>query len=451
MLAPLYLGPITVEGFTVRRSGLRWLCDDGQICRPGETLAYCNISIQRNIGVSSASIPFPEETRDFQIALSTPSGGRLHHRPESSRGGFFDQHEVFVWEADFAIGDLELPDGGEDTITLRLLMLAGRRATEVAEGRSGLLTGWHDRSRAWRAESDGAIGTLLSLGICELEGVIKGDSSAFLEMFESIAGPAQVVYIQDSPLVPNSRFLAEQITRTPDQYEAIARDLTQALATGPVLASPQDWIFAAAILNLLQVSPVTDCYPILTRSGLSQAGPANAVVLSLNAETKTLLRHRKLGYSMWLHNFRLHDAGPVLQAWFHANFERVSRTLADIRQDCGNLIDLIRKHSPGAQILILNKMSTDGFDDLQCYSAFDPPLGDTLASVEAKDMNLMLYDLAEEHDIAVVDTDAIAAKMGARAHLQSGVHQSGDMQAAQRDEILRILSQQGVPGFALRG
>ena len=252
-------------------------------------------------------------------------------------------------------------------------------------------------------------------------------------------------------VVPNSRFLAEQITRTEEQYEAIARDLTQGLATGSVLASPQDWIFAAAILNLMQASPVTDRYPILTRSGLRQAGPANAVVLSLNAETKTLLRHRRLGYSLWLHNFRLNDAGPALQDWLTTNFELVSRTLGDIRQDYGKLIELIRKHSPGAQILICNKMSTDGFDDVQCYSAFDPPLGDTLASVEAKDMNLMLYDLATEHDIAVVDTDAIAARMGARAHLEGGVHQSGEMQAAQRCEILRILGQRGVPGFAARG
>jgi hypothetical protein len=51
--------------------------------------------------------------------------------------------------------------------------MAGRRVTELAEGRSGLLTGWHDRSRARSVEDDGPVGTLLSLGICEMLGVIN--------------------------------------------------------------------------------------------------------------------------------------------------------------------------------------------------------------------------------------------------------------------------------------
>ena len=450
MAAPLHLGPIAVEGFTIGRSGLRWLCDDGHICQPGETIAYCNISFQQIAVAPPAPLLFPEEMRDFQLALSTPVGGRLRHRPESSRGGLFDQLDVFVWDPDFVIGHLELPDGGKEAIPLQPLILAGRRATEVAEVRSGLLSGWHDRTRAWRAEGEGAVGTLLCLGICDLEGVIRGDRGAFLEMFETIEGPAQVVYVPDPPLVPNSRFLAEQITRTTEQFEEISRDLAQALATGPELASPQDWILAAAMLRRLQVSPITDRYPILTRSGLRQAGPADAIILSLNAESKTLLRHRKLGYTLWLHHFRLNDAGRAVHDWFNANFELVPRSLGDIQRDYRNLIDLIHTHAPGAQILICNKMSTDGAEDVQCYSAFDPPLGNTLASVEAKDLNLMLYDLARERDIAVVDTDAIVAKLGARANLQAGVHQSGEMQAAQRSEILQILRQRGVPGFGRR-
>src|SRR5581483_2432293 len=108
---------------------------------------------------------------------------------------------------------------------LRLLMVAGRRTTELAENRSGLLGGWYDRSRAWRVEGDGPVGTLLSLGICELLGVIRGERLAFLELFDAIEGPAQVVFIHDESLAPSARVVAEQIRRTPAECTAIAQDL----------------------------------------------------------------------------------------------------------------------------------------------------------------------------------------------------------------------------------
>jgi hypothetical protein len=92
-------------------------------------------------------------------------------------------------------------------------------------------------------------------------------------------------------------------------------------------------------------------------------------------------------------------------------------------------------------------MSTSGQDDVHGYAAFDEPLGETLTSVHAQDMNLMLCDLAHAHDIAVVDADAIAAELGGAGNLRDGVHQSGAMQAETRAEILRILRTRGVPGF----
>jgi hypothetical protein len=450
MQVPLYLGPIAVDGFVVLRSGFRWLCEDGHLCQPGDTIAYCNISLRRSSGATQASNPFSEETRDLQIALSTPVGGLLRHRQESSRGGFLDQLNVFVWKSDFSIGSIDVqPDCAEypEGITLRLLMLAGRRATEVAEVRSGLLTGWHNRSRAWRAESDEPVATLLRLGICELDGVIKGEQSAFLEIFHEVAGPAQIVFVPDPPLVPNSRFLFEKITRSAAQYEEISKNLTNTLATGLHLAGPEDWIFVGAMLKSLQTSPITDRYTILTRRGLRETGPADAIILSLNAETTRLLRHKQLGYTCWLHGFRMLDAGWAVHHWFNTQFELVQRSLDEIQQDYRVLIDRIREQSPTTQILICNRMSSDGADDVQNYTAFDAPLGSTLTNVEAKDMNLMLYDLAKERDIAVVDVDAIAAELGARAHLHSGVHQSGTMQAKIRNEILDILRARGVPGF----
>ncbi len=56
----------------------------------------------------------------------------------------------------------------------------------------------------------------------------------------------------------------------------------------------------------------------------------------------------------------------------------------------------------------------------------------------------MLHDLAEKADIEIVDVDAIAAGLGAAAHLPDGVHQSGLMQDEVRWEILHILEQRGL-------
>jgi hypothetical protein len=71
-----------------------------------------------------------------------------------------------------------------------------------------------------------------------------------------------------------------------------------------------------------------------------------------------------------------------------------------------------------------------------------------LDSVRAKDLNLMLCDLARERDIAIIDTDAIAAEFGGRLSLPDGVHQNGTMQSEMRAEILHILRTRRAPGFA---
>ena len=63
-------------------------------------------------------------------------------------------------------------------------------------------------------------------------------------------------------------------------------------------------------------------------------------------------------------------------------------------------------------------------------------------------MNLMLHDIARDHDVSIVDNDAIAATLGSSRHLTDGVHGSGALQAELRPEILRLLRERGVAGFA---
>jgi hypothetical protein len=66
-------------------------------------------------------------------------------------------------------------------------------------------------------------------------------------------------------------------------------------------------------------------------------------------------------------------------------------------------------------------------------------MGETLANIASKELNLMLHDLADECDFSIIDVDAIAADLGGSNHLPDGIHQSGAMQSVVRAEILHIL------------
>jgi hypothetical protein len=448
----LRLGPLEVEGFTVERSGLRWLRQDGDLCRRGEAIGYCNIGLRQKRKQPGSTMPFGNEARDLQMAFATPIPGRLRRRSALTLGGFQNFQFVAFWNPDEIVAHIE-PEGGPSPgasyCDARLLMMAGRRMTDLAEVRSGLLTGWHRRSRGCRIEGKGPIGTLLGLGLCEIEGVIRGESRAFLEILESIEGPAQLVFVPSTVLVPCARVVSEQIRRGPAEYAAILNDFVESLACGAVTPDAGDWIFAGALLRTLGASPATERYVMLTRDGLRETGPPDAIVLSLSAEYPTILRHRTLGYALHLLDFRVASAGgTAFSSWLRANFELVNRSVEDIHADYLALIDLIRAQAPKTQVLINNMMSTSGQEDIQTYGSFDAPLEARLDSVRAKDLNLMLCDLARERDIAIIDTDAIAAEFGGRLSLPDGVHQNGAMQSEMRAEILHILRTRRVPGFA---
>ena len=179
---------------------------------------------------------------------------------------------------------------------------------------------------------------------------------------------------------------------------------------------------------------------------MRHAGPADALFLSLNAESPYIFRHRKLGYALYVHEFRLKDLGPAVLQWLRQSFERVERSPADIQRDYRVLIDTVRARAD-TTILIQNVMSTVGNETIHHYASYDRPMGATLSCVHTKDLNLMLHDLARERDIDIVDFDAIAAEFGGMVHLPDGVHPSGAMQAEARSEVLRILHARGVPGF----
>jgi hypothetical protein len=435
---------------------MRWLREDGDHFRAGEAFAYCNIGLIPIRGEPrQIAQPFLEENDDLQVVFASRIAGRIHRSEVSSRGGFLDQLDLFqFWAPDFVLGHLERAEnagpalpGPEDE--LELLMMTGRRQAQISESRHGLLTGWHNRYRAWRTRDEAPLGSVLGLGICEMAGVMRGESSAFLEMFEAISGPAHAILSEQEPTLPCARILIEQTMRTKAQYDEIAADLIGYFAGVGSRVEPSEWIFVASLLQTLRRAPLAETYDILSRTSLHHTGPADAVLLSAHAESLLLLRHRRLGYAVRIHSHRLGRPVPNAEAWLKENFERVDCTLDDIARDYRDLIGMIRaapERFP-RNLMILNRMSSTGEEDLQNYMGFDAPMSSALASIYAQDLNLILHDLAREPEVAIVDVDAIAADMGGQRNMPDGVHSSGALQSEVLGEILHVLRARGVPGF----
>lgn len=449
-LVALRRGPLAPAGYRLLSSGTRWLCEESRLCRPGDIVAYCYVKL---VPVASGPMPFADEWRDLVVAFATRVGGQLQRGADTARGGQLDELTEFdEWKPDEPIGhvrcrlserpsDIDAPGGA-----LRLLMMAGRRVTGLAEDRSAPLSGWHDRVRAWWGDGGASRGSLLGFGICEQTGVFRGGSPPFVPWFQAAPGPVHVAHVPDPVLVPCAPVVLDQCRRTAAEADAIRDDFTRSLASGPVAPTPADWIFAGALVAALLRSPLTESCEILERDGCRRIGPPDAVVLSLNAEASVVLRHRRLGYALHCHGYRLEEAGGAVRAWLARDFEPVVRTPDDVRRDYRELVDGLRARSHTA-VLVMNMMSSSGFETLHSYAPFDAPLGNTLGTIRAKELNLMLHDLSRECGVSIVDNDAIAADMGS-AHLPDGVHNSGALQAELRSEILRILRARGVPGFA---
>ena len=123
--------------------------------------------------------------------------GILRLGKSATLGGHLDEFGVYNWDPEAVVAELELSaDAGPNDGTLRLLMLAGRRVTGLADVLTGMLPGWHNRARGWWADqSGGDVATLLSIGICDAVGPVRGEHSAFTEMFEEARLPAQAVFV----------------------------------------------------------------------------------------------------------------------------------------------------------------------------------------------------------------------------------------------------------------
>lgn len=436
---PLRLGPIDAGGGRLMRSGLRWLHDDGYLCRPGEILAYCNL------GFSGRPELFDGEGFDLQVALASPAAGRIRRVPELSRGGVLDRIPVNPWIPGAVWAHLERTEPGAGTPEdAELLFVAGRRLAEVAEERAGLTTGWHSRKRAWWGDGEGA--TLLVAGICHQLGVIRGDDGTFGVLPQSFAGPAHVIMRQAEPQAPCAVVVRETLLRTPAEAVAIREDLARSLFAAGRVPTPEGWIFLGALLAGLEPTPLDEPCDVLTRAGARRAPAVSAICLGLDAEVRHLLRHRRLGYHVNVYAYRLRTAGEAVRRWLREDFEVVEQRVEDTAEAYRQLIAA----APGCAFAILNRIASRPSESVQTYEGLDEATLAALSSLHAHDLNLMAHDLAQAPNVAIVDVEGIAADLGVAAHLPDGNHATGELQREIRDELARQLSGLGLPGWGPR-
>jgi len=439
MRVPLRVGALTASGHVIRCSGVRWLAEPGQTVRAGQLIAYFNIELYANDGDAVLPSAFASE-RELYVACAPRVGGRLVFDPDDDPGGYLSILGFNVWAPDVALCEIE-PDGASasagDPEELRLLMLAGRRMTDLADVRQGLFSGWHGQRRAWWSDGDTPL-SVLNLGICDLTGPVIGEHGDFQELFADEKDARHVVFVPDHPIAPTAPVLLDQLQRTPAQFRAIAADLHAGLAKSAATLAADDWLFAGTLLSTMERNPIRDRHDVLSCTGLVSSDPPQNVVLSLSAESPAVLRHKTLGYRLNVMAHHLSAAGPAARRWIETSFEPVRRTTSDVKADYEALIDAIGD-ATGAHVVVLNVMSTSGQEDISTYAPFDAPMSATLATVAAKELNLMLHDVAATRSVTIVDVDALAAELGAAEHLPDGVHQSRAMQSAIRGELLHAL------------
>lgn len=447
---PLKLGALAAPGHAILRSGIHWLVEDGQFCPANRAIGYINISLEAT-STRGGGLPLFAQERELKVVLAPRTSGRISLADETARGGYLNIRTVETWDPETIVATLtssEWADEGHPS-DLRLMLLAGRRMTELADVHGALMPGWHSRTRGWWVEQGERPQTLLSLGVCDAAGVVLGAQCAFLEMFEAAHRSLQLVHVPDHPIAPCAPILNDQLDLTPERFAAIAADVHRHFGVAGNELTPEDWLFLGAMLTELRNAPIKDSYQIISGAGADQLEAPDAVLLSLAVEPQSILRHRTLGYHMHVMRHHQAAAGPAVRAWLASAFEPVRRPLDAIRRDYETLIRELHRRA-GTRVIILNRMSTSGHEDISSYLGFDAPLSDTLSYVAAKEWNLMLEDIAATLPLDIVDVDAVAAELGGARHLPDGIHQSGEMQAVLRQEILGIMdsmSAERAPAF----
>jgi len=469
----LVLPPLSASPAGLQRSGLRWLRSSGDRVAAREPIAVCYIRLEAPRGGQQA-VPLSEEQNDLQVVLAPRAACTITYRSELSKGGYQDMVEGADWDAGEVIASA---DSAEESGELLALVLAGRRGFENGEGRGSLLAGWHERVRAsWEgAETHaaaqagaGRFGTVLALGTCEQTALFRGEDMAFLSWFARAPGPAQIVAVSDERCVHSSAVLLQHLRRTPAEAAAITEEvhswIAEQMARVDAASFPafqpnaykgtlqgrwpeaQDLLFAMHLLSeSMGTSPIIQRTEVLTRHGSRELDPPDAIALSLASEFAPHFRHRRTGWIIAIHGFRFGPfIGPRVTEWLRRDFERLPRSVADSERDLAALAEETSART-GATLLVQNLIASSATDRISNYSWLGESFAESLP-VMANEANLMLGDLTGRNGISMIDSDALAARLGVR-QCPDRFHASRQLLAAQQVELHRVLRECQIPGF----
>jgi hypothetical protein len=192
-------------------------------------------------------------------------------------------------------------------------------------------------------------------------------------------------------------------------------------------------------------SPILERTEVITDRGVTEVNPPDAIALTLGSEFSPHFRHRRTGWIIAIHGFRFGAfISPNFAEWLRRDFEQVTRTVADSQRDLAALADEVGART-GAVLLVQNLIASTAADRVSNYAWLGDAFNESVA-VLGNEANLMLSDLTRHHDIAMIDSDALAAELGVR-QVPDRFHASRELVEAQRCEIRRVLREYRIPGF----
>lgn len=464
-MTELSLPALSVSPRRLSRSGFSWLHPTKEPAAARQPIASCYLRIS-DAAASNQPMPLRDEQNDLQVVLAPRAACTVKYREALFKGGYQALVEGSDWQAGECIGDCDLPEAEG---VLESLVLAGRRGFENGEGRGGLLAGWHERVRgSWEGEGKGRFGTVLALGTCEQTAIFRGDDLAFLSWFARSPGPAQIISIGDDRCVHSSAVVLQHLRRTPAEASAIAdavyswigEHIGRALPGSFPAFQPQamhgtlhgrwpiaqDLLYAMHLLaEAVGTSPILERSEVITRQGILQVPPPDAIAMTLGSEFAPHFRHRRTGWVIAIHGFRFGPfVGPAFTEWLRRDFEPLQRSVADSQRDLAALAQEVETRV-GARLLVQNLVASSWSDRVSNYSW----LGDafqTSVNVLGNEANLMLSDLCRSHPMVAIDSDALAAEFGVN-QVPDRFHASRQLVEAQRTEVHRVLRELQIPGF----
>jgi hypothetical protein len=427
--APLIVEPWPLSDASWLRSGVTWIPTGGHACRAGDSLAIMNLGVSENRRRDATHAPFAQE--DLRMTVVAGMAGTPSLANGASIGGWRDLRPYIRWDEPIAIGSMRPRAPGRGQIAAHRTMWAGRR----------IFTTWYDRERAWwNIPASGAVANIVALGICDVRRALVGDRDAFADIARMRHGPTHLALFPDPALTFSSPVLTQHLDGPPTDVDGIVGDLGAWLARPglPPAGSPapacRAWFAMSALMNALtRSSPLTDACDVATAAGVRRLGPANIVLVSAVAELALLLRHKRLGYLMTMHEHTIVQHGAGFLAWVRESFEPVARSVDEMVDDVGRFARLLKDRT-GAHLVVANIASQIE----QIYNYAHLPPGEFGGVARSRALNLGLAELARRGDLSILDNDGIAAEFGSSQSVQ-GVHGSGQIMAAIRSEFVRIV------------